>query len=173
MFAVKKLDSHAYTRHPARHVAGPAKDSTVQHSPRWKMHQCTNILDVLKRESLANPGQKDGLDAVVTSEFLSTSRRQLFGIKHLLLVRNKRYKSIGYGKQKQHSTGGVLLLDHVTSKQTTQRGNFSNACPKEISGYTIVTAVAPDQGHTDLDVGRMAVLDEKAWSTSRQQMIHL
>jgi ABC-type multidrug transport system fused ATPase/permease subunit len=104
--------------------------------------------------------KKGGLHAVVTSEFLSASQRQLFGIARLLLMRDDRYKSVGDGKQKGRSTGGVLLLDDATSKlDTATRIAIQRLFQEEFSGYTVITAVAADQLHTILDSDQIAVLD--------------
>lgn len=137
----------------------PQEPFLLQHTVRFNLDLQAQYSDVQMISALSRvtlwPGieTRGGLDATVTSEFLSQGQKQLFGLARTILRKEKCEINSGH-----RLVGGVLLLDEATSNiDGTTDSLIQRVIREEFSAYTIV-AVA-HRLDTILDSDRIAVLD--------------
>ncbi|KIW26309.1 uncharacterized protein PV07_09410 [Cladophialophora immunda] len=117
--------------------------------------------------------KKGGLDAIVTSEFLSQGEKQLFSLARAILRKSRhdlRSNSPGGAetdtkspeKQKHPESKGVLLLDEDMSQLDPAREKAVwGVIRDEFAGHTILAVAGPHQRlDSVLDSDRVAVMED-------------
>lgn len=100
--------------------------------------ECRAVLEVVKLWDFVD--NRGGLNAGMSGDILSGGQRQLFNLARAILRRRIRTKQLQseFG-EKSVGTGGILLLDEVSSSvdQDTDRA-MQNIIREEFKGYTII-----------------------------------
>lgn len=125
----------------------------LQHTTRFNLDPLAHHTDVQIIGALSKVGlwgileERGGLNAIMTTNFLSQGQKKLVSLARVILTKNNR-----------GVTGGVLLLDEATSNiDRDTDGVIQRVIREEFKGYTVL--VVAHRLDTIMDSERIAVLE--------------